>query len=401
MPIVFVHGVNNRLGPSYDARSKVTAKFVAKHLANAPIGGLALPADPQVSFPYWGDLATTFAWNMGSLPRAEIEALGGSAELDLQPALGHVRDAFPQLPAEPLTALAKERLSLAVDVLSDLALRGATAGQEQAAADFVVAASAYAEQHPHPPWVAAIANDSQFVSRLAAELQAAEAGDGVQALGGFGSMIGKMQAAGLKLKQAVGKMAGGALDHAGDFASTKFLAASRDALNANLGRFFGDVFIYFNTRGDHATPGEIPQRIIKAFDAARAAAPNEPLVVIGHSLGGVISFDVLGHFRPDIEVDLFISVGSQVGHFEELKLYRTSDPAIKMPAKAPTPPNIKRWINVFDRVDIFSYSIEKIFDRFNVDASYDTQTYMVKSHGVYFEQERFWQRLRARFGDLT
>ena len=30
--------------------------------------------------------------------------------------------------------------------------------------------------------------------------------------------------------------------------------------------------------------------------------------------------DLLSHYRPDINVDLFVSVGSQVAHFEELKV---------------------------------------------------------------------------------
>ena len=65
--------------------------------------------------------------------------------------------------------------------------------------------------------------------------------------------------------------------------------------------------------------------MLEAFDDARAGAPNEPLVVIGHSLGGVISMDLLSHFRTDIDVDLFVTIGSQVAHFEEMKLYHASD----------------------------------------------------------------------------
>ena len=75
-------------------------------------------------------------------------------------------------------------------------------------------------------------------------------------------------------------------------------------------------------------------------------------------------------------------------------------PAIRAPGKAKTPANIKRWINIFDEVDIFSYSVDRVFDRVNVDAQYDTQTYTIKAHGAYFEQDRFYQRLRARIDSL-
>jgi pimeloyl-ACP methyl ester carboxylesterase len=195
-------------------------------------------------------------------------------------------------------------------------------------------------------------------------------------------------------------MAGKAVDKAGDFASTKLLASNRDALNETLGRFFGDVFIYLDSRGDAGNPGKIPALILKAYDDAIAAAPTEPFVIIGHSLGGVISMDVLSHFRPNLQVDLFVTVGSQVAHFEELKLYRASDRGITAPNKAKTPPNIQRWINVFDEVDIFSYSVDRVFDRVNVDAPYDTQTYTIKAHGAYFDQDRFYQRLRKRIDEL-
>ena len=139
--------------------------------------------------------------------------------------------------------------------------------------------------------------------------------------------------------------------------------------------------------------------VFDAFDTARAAAPNEPLVVIGHSLGGVISMDVLSHYRTDVDVALFVTVGSQIAHFEEMKLFHASDPAIP-PGKAKTPDNIRRWINIFDEVDIFAYSVDRVFDRVNVDAQYDTQTYTIKAHGTYFEQDRFYQRLRARIDNL-
>jgi hypothetical protein len=114
----------------------------------------------------------------------------------------------------------------------------------------------------------------------------------------------------------------------------------------------------------------------------------------------VISFDLLGHFRPDLQVDLFVSVGSQVAHFEEMKLFRESDDAVRPPAKAKTPANILHWINVYDEVDIFSYACDRVFDRVDVDARYDTKTYVIKAHSAFFKQARFYKRLRARVDQL-
>ena len=396
MPIVFVHGVNTRKGPSYDTGTRVTEAFFRKHLSGAVIGGRPLAA-PATTFPYWGDLGMTFAFDMASLPRPQMQALGGTPDVTMQELLGHVRDAFPDLPKDnPLTALAKKRLPLAVDAINHLALRTVAKGDETAVAEFVVAASAYAEANPHPAWLANVQSDQDLLNQLAAQIQTQS---GIQALGGFGNAFNKIKAAAVKLNQAVKNAAGKAIDKAGDFASTKLLASTRDALNETLGRFFGDVFVYLDSRGDKTKPGAIPKLILKAWDDARAAAPNEPFVIVGHSLGGVISFDLLSHFRPDLDVDLFVTIGSQVAHFEEMKLYLASNRGIP-PGKAATPPNIKRWINIFDEVDIFSYSVDRVFERVDVDAQYDTQTYTIKAHGAYFEQDRFYQRLRARVDSL-
>ena len=75
MPIVFVHGVNNRKGPSYDASVKLKAGALKSCLAGASINGKTFANIGEVEFPYWGDLAASFAWNMASLPRGEMQAL--------------------------------------------------------------------------------------------------------------------------------------------------------------------------------------------------------------------------------------------------------------------------------------------------------------------------------------
>jgi hypothetical protein len=398
MPVVFVHGVNTRRGPEYDAGLKVKTAFFEQCLAGATINGKKVGVSVTPVFPYWGDLATTFSWDMASLPRGEMQALGVGAEPDLRAVLAHVRDAVPGgMTADPLLALAKRRFPHAVEVISTLALRHAAPGLESEVAEFVVAAQRFAAAHPRPVWLDTTTNDLQLLTNLGAAVQAQSS---IQAQG-LGSVINALTTTAARLKTAAVGMMGSAVDKAGDLASTKLLGWTREPLNATLGRFFGDVFIYFDGRQDASSPGEIPKRILADWDAAIAAGPaGEPLVIIGHSLGGVISFDLLGHFRPDLDVDLFVSVGSQVAHFEEMKLYKTSEKGVKAPMKAKTPPNIKRWINVYDEVDIFSYACKSVFDRVDVDARYDTGTYVIKAHGAYFDQARFYERLRARIDAL-
>lgn len=400
MPVIFVHGVNTRKGSSYDAGVRGKTAFLKRCLRGATINGKSFGQVSSVLFPYWGDLATDFAWGMASLPRGEMQALSVAAEADIRALLALVRDAVPGgITDEPLLALANRDFSQAAEVICSMAFEHAEPGRESAVADFAMAAQDFATANPGPPpWLANTRTDLQLLGNL--HLAIAQE-TGVQAQG-LSEVVDFLSATAVKLKDAASGMIGTAVDRAGNFASTKLLSWSREALNANLGRFFGDVFIYFDGRGDKGAPGLIPQRILAAFDEAHTKAPTgEPFVVVGHSLGGVITFDLLGSFRPDLAVDLFVSVGSQVAHFEEMKLYKASNKAERPPDKATTPANIKRWINVYDEVDIFSYAAKDVFDRVDVDARYDTRTYVIKAHGAYFDQKRFYDRLRMRIDGLS
>lgn len=398
MPIVFVHGVNTREGAGYRTGVELTKNFLNAHLANASIGGKSFTDVPEPLFPYWGDLATTFTWNMASLPHGDMQSLGGAGDVDLRPYLAAIKDAVPDgIGTEPLLGFAKHDFTIAVELIGGLALEQAEAGKEEETAQFVIAIQDFAQTNPTPDWLHDLTTDDQLLGKLG--LAVAQQGD-VQALGLVDDVVAGVKKVGLRVKETATGLIGSAADRAGDFASTKLLGWTRDGLNENLGRFFGDVFVYFNARGDVDEPGEIPKRIVAALDKAESAAGDEPLVVIGHSLGGVISFDVLSHFRPKLEVDLFVSVGSQIAHFEEMKLYRTSDRSVKPPQHAKTPDNIKRWINIYDDVDIFAYACSEVFDRVDLDVRYDTKTYVIKAHSAYFTQRRFYERLRARIDGL-
>jgi len=402
MPVIFVHGVNTRKAEAgYSARVGLIDRFIRKHLAGVTLDGAAV-ASLSPAFPYWGDLATTFAWNMAPLPAGNVNALGPLVDDRLRPLIAALDDELSNATGakqQPLLALASQRsLPHAVDIISDLLLQTAAESAASVVADFIFAAQGYAAANPNPNWLGTLTTDEQLLNRLMAEAKATESGP-VQTLGALDKIVNPLAAAAASFKAAIQSTAETVLDRSGNFASTKLLAWQRRSLNETLGRFFGDIFVYLDTRGNKTAPGPIPKLIHDAIDAAKAAgAANEPLIVIGHSLGGVICFDLFGHFRPELTVDLFVTVGSQVSHFEEIKRFKTSDPAIHAPQRAPTPDNIKRWINIFDPVDIFSYACNKVFNRV-IDFEYDTQTYTTKAHGAYLEQDRFYQRLRARIDE--
>lgn len=97
MPVVFVHGVNNRQGPAYEAGTLATQEFLKRYLTGIKIGGKTLATIPKVWFPYWGGLATKFTWDMASLPKGDMQGLGVAADAALEPIVGHLRDALGHL----------------------------------------------------------------------------------------------------------------------------------------------------------------------------------------------------------------------------------------------------------------------------------------------------------------
>lgn len=166
--------------------------------------------------------------------------------------------------------------------------------------------------------------------------------------------------------------------------------------------FFGDVFEYLDKRGTPEQPGEIPAVVVKDLRRAAAAVTDKDphLVVVGHSLGGVIAYDLLTSFVPTVHARAFVTVGSQVGLFEELKLFLGSDravPAAGVPRLA-RPGAVDHWINVFDHNDLLSYRVEPLVD--GVDEFRYATGELLTAHGAYFGQPRFHQRLAERLRDL-
>jgi hypothetical protein len=410
MPVIFVHGVNNRKEDAgYDAGVALTRKFLQRYLEGAQINGKTLHA-VDVAFPYWGGLATTFAWNMASLPPS-TDRLGASLPHSADFLIHEIAMALAADPLadQPLLALARQDFRHAVLVLSEVILLTAKPDNVEQAASLAASIQLYADHHNAPAWLQDVGNDVQFFSRLATEVAGPSplepaAIDHLGAIGGLAKDTRNLLVStGIGIKQALSKVTGFAIDYAGDYASTRLLASSRRALNGVVGRFFGDVFVYLHERGDASEPGPIPALLIAAIeDAIARNRPGEPLVIIGHSLGGVVAFDLLSHFRPDLQVDLLLSVGSQISHFEEIKRFKGSDPHIPANgvALAPTPGNIRHWINVYDEVDVFSYACKRVFDRVS-DHAYDTHTHTLKSHGAYFMQNQFYENLRGWLKELT
>ena len=117
------------------------------------------------------------------------------------------------------------------------------------------------------------------------------------------------------------------------FTLSTVVAETREPINRLVTLFIGDVFAYINTRKDWKAPGPIPQVVIDTLSDAKKAAPNEPLIVLTHSMGGQIVYDLVTHFLPkmnsSLRIDFWCATASQVGLFEEMKLFLETSPLFK------------------------------------------------------------------------
>jgi hypothetical protein len=99
-----------------------------------------------------------------------------------------------------------------------------------------------------------------------------------------------------------------------------------------LEQFMRDVFLY-TTR----------KRVQREIDGiVRALLTEQPTVVVGHSLGSVVAYNVLRSDHRRLRVPLFLTVGSPLG----VRPIRRS----LRPLEAP--PNVDAWFNAYDRRDV-------------------------------------------------
>jgi hypothetical protein len=114
----------------------------------------------------------------------------------------------------------------------------------------------------------------------------------------------------------------------------------------------------------------------------------------------VISYDILSYFDPSIQVDVLVTVGSQVALFEEMALLASRPDFLPNPAsdRLPSPPNVRRWLNVLDPNDVFSFRAGGVFQGVK-DFQYETGYSVMSAHSGYFRRPSFYERLGERLAE--
>ncbi|WP_431233183.1 hypothetical protein ACQ856_28490 [Mycolicibacterium psychrotolerans] len=113
---------------------------------------------------------------------------------------------------------------------------------------------------------------------------------------------------------------------------------------------------------------------------------NGPVILIGHSLGGIMCADLLiRHIMPNVEA--LITVGSQAPFLYEIGAL----PCLKYPATLPD--HMPRWVNIYDERDILSYVGARVFPNRVEDVLVDNGEPFPQAHSAYWSNDAVWDAI--------
>ena len=191
-------------------------------------------------------------------------------------------------------------------------------------------------------------------------------------------------------------------------AGTRVAGVARGSFHPLIMRFFGDIFVYLAQRGTPEAPGPIPMKVLTALQEARTnqdMRPHEPLIVLSHSMGGQIIYDMVTAFLPyssvfhDVTIDFWCACSSQVGLFEEMKLFLKSSSRYGPNEPVPFPPaHLGRWWNVWDPNDFLSYTVHGIIAGVD-DGAYDSGVSAADAHHMILLNYSFYAAFAKKITD--
>ncbi len=369
---IFLHGVANRRTPDRAEGEKQRDDYLREFVFGRGV---------TIQNPFWGDFgANPPGGRYRSLPDYEDPTAGGVEHLNVGDGSGGLEGEAPSL-----IELAREDFPETVDLIFQSVIENGE--QDETFLETARIVGTYALADPKPAWLEDDLTDEQFLSQLqsisqqyAAQQSGVAAPDEIETLG----LGGWLRDGARKLKDRV-RNSGGRL----------VLATGREAAHTAIARFIGDVFVYLK---EGAGRGPIRQVLQDALQPAIAS--GESIVVLGHSMGGVILVDCLGDpefcgalgLKNGKKIDVLLTVGSQPGFFHELDLLTTKGKE-KLDSVA-------AWLNIYDELDVLSFRAAPFFATQATDMLFSSRTGLLDSHTAYFTRVQFYLRLKARLKEL-
>ena len=119
---------------------------------------------------------------------------------------------------------------------------------------------------------------------------------------------------------------------------------------------------------------------------------KKPVVLIAHSLGGIICVDLLLEEKPP-NVALLVTVGSQSPVLYELNALV----GMEYDVNAQLPVSFPEWLNIYDQNDFLSYVGEDIFPEKVRDVEVKSKQPPLQAHGAYWDNKEvydaIWQKM--------
>jgi hypothetical protein len=399
MPIIYMHGVNTRDAKHFEPVHEYLRRIVAPAIAPDPQNVSIRAAD-------WFPLCDPPKWEGISRPAT---LLGQGAEIERSELLDAIVAKVPRAEAPPSSFIDGQATASAqtarVDELSaeDLAdLIAVSVASNSVDGLKRARIGIAADRVARDPEISAKLKAAQTLDAQLTILAEAVQADVEQqsALAGQGALDflrGMRDRVTESISRTLGSPAAAATLVAGEL---------RPKLNDFVTRFLGDVLFYMTRRGTAAAPGPIPKVLIDELAIAQTnkkARGGEPIVLLTHSMGGQIAYDVVTSFLPaagsNIKVDFWCATASQVGFFEELNMFLASSAAYSKATGRATPlsnANLDHWWNVWDRSDVISFTTKGIFANGIDDEEYWSGMSLAAAHGGYLERPSFYRRFAGK-----
>jgi hypothetical protein len=142
----------------------------------------------------------------------------------------------------------------------------------------------------------------------------------------------------------------------------------------------GDILLY-QARGEP----------IRKFIQQKIEQADPPVVLLAHSLGGIACVDLLVlQEQVRQQVQLLITVGSQVPFLYEIGALQSLLPEQKLPTNFPS------WLNIYDLNDILSYIGAKVFPNQVQDKLVNNRQPFPQAHSAYWTNPITWDTIMPR-----
>jgi hypothetical protein len=163
--------------------------------------------------------------------------------------------------------------------------------------------------------------------------------------------------------------------------------------------YVGDVMMYL------ARAAALRQYVHNTVIQACRLRPAEPLVIIAHSLGGVIAYDYAADpaFSDRPPIDLLVTMGSQVALFAEYGLFQGATSPVESGPLTHRPiykePHLcSRWLNFYDPADFLSFPIGRVFPgAAEGDQVCTAGKPFPASHSAYWDNNQLYEAIAAAY----